>query len=144
MTNFMNLVQRWLADPNIVKLIEVGIGILIISIISRILAQGLSRQVQDSDLRYRIRKIIGFLSYGFIALLIVTVFNDSLRQLTVVFGVVGAGIAFALQEVIASLAGWTAISLGQFYKTGDRVQLGGIMGDVIDVSPLRTTLMECG
>ncbi|NJK58548.1 MAG: mechanosensitive ion channel [Pleurocapsa sp. SU_5_0] len=133
-----------MADPNIVKLIEVGIGILIISIISRILAQGLSRQVQDSDLRYRIRKIIGFLSYGFIALLIVTVFNDSLRQLTVVFGVVGAGIAFALQEVIASLAGWTAISLGQFYKTGDRVQLGGIMGDVIDVSPLRTTLMECG
>ncbi|NJP21976.1 MAG: mechanosensitive ion channel, partial [Hydrococcus sp. CRU_1_1] len=96
------------------------------------------------DLRYRIRKILGFVSYGVIALLIVIVFNDNLRQLSVIFGVVGAGIAFALQEVIASFAGWTAISLGQFYKTGDRVQLGGIMGDVIDISPLRTTLMECG
>jgi small-conductance mechanosensitive channel len=62
----------------------------------------------------------------------------------VVFGVVGAGVAFALQEVIASFAGWVAISLGQFYKPGDRVQLGGIMGDVIDVGVLRTTLMECG
>ncbi|NJM89183.1 MAG: mechanosensitive ion channel [Hydrococcus sp. RU_2_2] len=144
MANLTSVIQRWLADPNIVKLIEVGVGILIISIIFRILAQGLSGQVQDSDLRYRIRKILGFVSYGVIALLIVIVFNDNLRQLSVIFGVVGAGIAFALQEVIASFAGWTAISLGQFYKTGDRVQLGGIMGDVIDISPLRTTLMECG
>jgi small-conductance mechanosensitive channel len=72
------------------------------------------------------------------------VFSDRLGRLTVVFGVVGAGVAFALQEVIGSFAGWVAISLGQFYKPGDRVQLGGIMGDVIDISILRTTLMECG
>ena len=36
------------------------------------------------------------------------------------------------------------IGLGQYYAPGDRVQLGGIMGDVIDISILRTTLMECG
>jgi len=62
----------------------------------------------------------------------------------VAFGVAGAGIAFALQEVIASIAGWVAISFGGFYRPGDRVQLGGIRGDVIDVGVLRTTLMECG
>lgn len=65
-------------------------------------------------------------------------------QLTVVFGAVGAGVAFALQEVITSIAGWIAISFGQFYSVGDRIKLAGIVGDVIDVSPLRTTLMECG
>lgn len=144
MRNFVNTIQRWLTDPNIVKVLEVCIGILILSIIFRILAQVLSRQVQDSDLRYRIRKTVGLVGYAVMILLIVTVFNEHLRQLTVIFGIVGAGIAFALQEVIASFAGWSAISLGQFYKTGDRVQLGGIMGDVIDISPLRTTLMECG
>lgn len=46
----------------------------------------------------------------------------------------GAGIAFALQEVIASVAGWLAISFSNFYKVGDRVQLGGNVGDVIDIS----------
>ena len=56
----------------------------------------------------------------------------------------GAGIAFALQEVIASVAGWLAVSLGGFYGPGDRIQLGGIRGDVIDIGILRTTLMECG
>lgn len=56
----------------------------------------------------------------------------------------GAGIAFALQEVIASFAGWLAIMFGDFYKTGDRVQLGGIKGDVMDIGVLRTTIMETG
>ena len=59
-------------------------------------------------------------------------------------GIAGAGIAFALQEVIASVAGWIALSFGQFYAVGDRVQLGGIKGDVIDIGVLRTTLMEIG
>lgn len=58
--------------------------------------------------------------------------------------VAGAGIAFALLEVIASFAGWLAIMFGGFYKTSDRVQLGGIKGDVMDIGVLRTTLMEIG
>jgi small-conductance mechanosensitive channel len=83
-------------------------------------------------------------SYLIIALFLTIVFSDRLGQLTVVFGVIGAGIAFALQEVIASFAGWVAIAVRDFYNPGDRVQLGGIMGDVIDIGILRTTVMEIG
>ena len=36
------------------------------------------------------------------------------------------------------------ILFGGFYKTGDRVQLGGIKGDVMDIGVLRTTVMEIG
>jgi small-conductance mechanosensitive channel len=46
--------------------------------------------------------------------------------------------------VIASVAGWLAVSVGGFYSPGDRIQLGGITGDVIDIGILRTTVMECG
>jgi len=80
-----------------------------------------------------------------VALFAITiVFQDKLRGLTVAFGVAGAGVAFALQEVIASAAGWVAISVGKFYSPGDRIQLDGIKGDVIDITILRTTLMEVG
>ena len=51
---------------------------------------------------------------------------------------------FALQEVIMSIAGWIAIVTGDFYKSGDRVMVGGIKGDVIDLGVLRTTVMELG
>jgi small-conductance mechanosensitive channel len=33
---------------------------------------------------------------------------------------------------------------GGFYNSGDRVQLGGIKGDVMDIGVLRTTIMETG
>jgi small-conductance mechanosensitive channel len=142
--NALKTIQKLLDDAIVIKLIEVTSGIIIVAIIFRILSQVLPRQVQDSDLRYRIRKAITFVGYAIMALLIVLIFSDSLGKLTVIFGVIGAGVAFALQEVIGSFAGWVAISFGQFYKPGDRVLLGGIMGDVIDISILRTTLMECG
>ncbi|MEL6461458.1 MAG: mechanosensitive ion channel domain-containing protein [Cyanobacteria bacterium J06621_15] len=144
MTKSLTNIQSWLSNPTITKLIEVAIGIFIIAIVFRFIIQSLPRYIQDSDTRYRARKTINFIGYIIMVLFALFVFNDRLGQFTVIFGVVGAGIAFALQEVIGSFAGWIAISLGQFYKPGDRVQLNGIMGDVIDISILRTTLMECG
>jgi small-conductance mechanosensitive channel len=139
--NALKTIQKLLDDAIVIKLIEVTSGIIIVAIIFRILSQVLPRQVQDSDLRYRIRKAITFVGYAIMALLIVLIFSDSLGKLTVIFGVIGAGVAFALQEVIGSFAGWVAISFGQFYKPGDRVLLGGIMGDVIDISIVRTTFI---
>lgn len=144
MTNSLTNIQRWLSDPTISRLIEVAIGIAIIALIFRFISQSVPRYIQDADTRYRTRKAINFIGYVTMLLFAVFLFSDRLGQFTVIFGVVGAGIAFALQEVIGSFAGWVAISFGQFYKPGDRVQLGGIMGDVIDISILRTTLMECG
>ncbi|MEM8722462.1 MAG: mechanosensitive ion channel domain-containing protein [Cyanobacteria bacterium P01_G01_bin.39] len=144
MADFLSNLELLLANPNVSRLLEVAIGIVAIFIVARILKIFLTRYIKNTDARYRVRKIITFVSYVIIILFTASVFSDRLGQLTVVLGVVGAGIAFALQEVIASFAGWVALSLGQFYKPGHRVQLGGIVGDVIDISILRTTLMECG
>ncbi len=137
-------VDQWLFDPTIGKFVAAVVGILIIITLVRVGQRSLGRYVQDMDTRYRARKFVTFIGYALGIFLIATVFSDKLGGLTVAFGVAGAGIAFALQEVIASVAGWFAVSFAKFYETGDRVQLGGIKGDVIDVGILRTTLMECG
>jgi hypothetical protein len=62
-------------------------------------------------------------------------FSDKLEEPTVALGVAGASIAFALQEVIASFAGYLAIMF-EVLQYGDRVQLGGIKGDVMDIGVL--------
>ena len=139
-----DFVKRWLLDPTVGKLVATAVGILIIFVIVRLLQRSLTRYVKDSDTRYRVRKFVNFIGYLTGMLFLGIIFSDRLGKLTVAFGVAGAGIAFALQEVIASIAGWVAVSLGRFYRTGDRIQLGGTKGDVIDIGLLRTTLMECG
>ena len=141
---FDQSIKRWLLDPTVGKIVALAITLLVTFAVVKFAQRSLGRYVKDMDTRYRARKFVTFLGYLAAVAVITIIFSDKLGGLTVAFGVAGAGIAFALQEVIASVAGWAAISVGSFYAPGDRVQVGGIRGDVIDVSILRTTLMEVG
>jgi small-conductance mechanosensitive channel len=136
--------QKWLYDPMVGKIIFTIVGLVILGAVVRLVQGALAPRIEGSRSRYFVRKLINSGGYLVAILFVTIVFSDQLGHLTVAFGVAGAGIAFASQEVIASVAGWVAISLGHFYHIGDRVQLGGITGDVIDIGVLRTTLMECG
>jgi len=137
-------IKQFLFNPTVGKISTVFIGIAIIWLLMKAIQKNLFSKLKDNDNRYRAKKIGSFIGYVLTIILITIVYSDKLGGLTVAFGVAGAGIAFALQEVIASFAGWLAIMFGEFYKTGDRVQLGGIKGDVMDIGVLRTTIMETG
>jgi small-conductance mechanosensitive channel len=139
-----DFLSQWTLTPTAEKLIIVLVGVVVIGVLVRLLKRPLTGHIRDKDTRYRVRKIVTFAGYGAAAILVAVVFKDRLGGLAVVFGVAGAGVAFALQEVITSVAGWLAVSFGGFYTVGDRVQLGGIQGDVIDIGILRTTVMEIG
>jgi len=112
----------------------------------KLLQRGTFKIVKDNSSKYRFKKLINFFGYIIFILGIMFIFNTKLSGIGTVLGlgIAGAGIAFALQEVIVSIAGYIAIFTSNFYKVDDRVQLGGIKGDVIDVGMLRTTLMEVG
>lgn len=136
--------REFLYNPMVGRLVAILLGVFIIWILITLFQRKLLLKIKDTDNRYKTRKVLTFAGYFLTVVLITVVFFDKLGGFTVALGVAGAGIAFALQEVIASFAGWMAIMFGGFYKTGDRVQLGGIKGDVIDIGVIRTTLMETG
>lgn len=136
--------KHFLFDPVVGKIVAVVIGIAIIWILIKTIQKNLFSKIKDNDNRYRAKKFSSFIGFFLTVVLITVVYSNKLGGLTVALGVAGAGIAFALQEVITSFAGWLAIMFGGFYKTGDRVQLGGIKGDVMDIGVLRTTIMETG
>ena len=137
-------IKKFLFDPTVGKIATILIGVAIIWIIIKAIQRNLFTRIKDNDNRYRAKKFSGFIGYFLTIILLTVVFSDKLGGLTVALGVAGAGIAFALQEVIVSFAGWIAIMFGGFYKTSDRVQLGGVKGDVMDIGVLRTTIMETG
>ncbi len=70
-------------------------------------------------------------------------FNDPTRLATA-FGLVSAGVAFALQKVITSLAGYLVILRGNTFTVGDRISMGGVRGDVMRLGFVQTTIMEMG
>ncbi|MEQ9413603.1 MAG: mechanosensitive ion channel [Cyclobacteriaceae bacterium] len=134
-----------LAIPDWLQTLVWVIGIVIIIRFAFIfLIRRIQKSKQDKDNKYKTKKILEAASDVVIMLALLIAYSKNLGGISVALGVAGAGIAFALQEVIASIAGWLALMFGNFYRTGDRVQLGGIKGDVIDIGVLRTTLMETG
>ncbi len=137
-------IKDLLFDPMVGKIATLFIGIAIIWMLIKAAQKSFLTKIKDNDNRYRAKKFSGFLGYFLSLVLLMFIFSDKLGGLTVALGVAGAGIAFALQEVIVSFAGWLVVMFSGIYKTGDRVQLGGIRGDVMDIGVLRTTIMEIG
>ena len=140
----MQHLEEWLGRGWGGRGVALAVGLLLVLLATGLLRRWAARNLADSKSRYRMRKSVALFGYLAALLVLITAFSGNLGGLAVAFGAIGAGIAFALQEVIISVAGWLAVSGGGFYKAGDRVQLGGIKGDVIDIGILRTTLMELG
>ena len=70
-------------------------------------------------------------------------FNDPTRLATA-FGLISAGLAFALQQVVTSIAGYFVILRGNTFTVGDRISMGGVRGDVMQLGFIQTTIMEMG
>ena len=70
-------------------------------------------------------------------------FSDPTRLATAL-GLVSAGLAFALQQVVTSIAGYFVILRGSTFTVGDRITMGGVRGDVIRLGFIQTTIMEMG
>ena len=75
---------------------------------------------------------------------ILSIWFDDPTRLATALGLVTAGLAFALQKVITSVAGYFAILRGNNFTVGDRITMGGVRGDVIGLGLIQTTIMEMG
>ena len=137
-------VRNVICNPLVLKGISAVAGIVIINVLLGLIRRSLHRYIKDNAYLYKVKKLITFFGYNVILLLIAGIFSDKLKNISVAVGIAGAGVAFALQEVIISFAGWIALTFGHIYRIGNRIQLAGTMGDVIDNGVFRTTLMECG
>ncbi|GEM_PF-83307 len=92
--------------------------------------------------QYRKRASYGAALLYFIIL--VPIWAGSTKQWATFLSVMGAGIALALHEVILNIAGWIYIVLRNPYKSGDRIEIDDVKGDVIDIQLFQTTLLEIG
>ena len=74
----------------------------------------------------------------------VSIWFDNPTRLATGVGLLGAGLAFALQKVVTSFAGYFVILRGKTFNVGDRISMGGVRGDVITLNFIQTVIMEMG
>jgi small-conductance mechanosensitive channel len=84
--------------------------------------------------RYLITAVAILVVFGFVV--------GDLSGVVTMLGVVSAGLVISLQDVCTSVFGWFVIMAGGKLHIGDRLEVEGIRGDIIDIQLLRTTLVE--
>ena len=138
--------QRWNKEFRslVIRLIVLGASLLLIFLGSLVWRWLTNRYVTDIRRRGQVmaarRLVLGIL----IVVIVLLNFSDEIGSAATIVGFAAAGIAIALQNVILSIAGYFFL-IGRFgIKAGDRVQIGGVTGDVIDIGLVKLSLMELG
>ncbi len=124
------------------------LAFLLVLIILRTLLEWIVRAVTPRRRRLRrsfwVRQAANLFTAGLFVLSMMSIWFDDPGRLATGIGLVSAGLAFALQKVVTSFAGYFTIIRSRSFTVGDRITMGGVRGDVIALGFLQTTLMEMG
>jgi small-conductance mechanosensitive channel len=147
LTNWRDAVRYEYRD--VLRSLLVRLGLLAI-IIAAVLAVGAAwrraifRYVHETRRRYQFllfRKIVIWVVVG--AIIAFTLATE-LGSVATFAGLLTAGVAVALQNVILSVAGYFFL-IGKYgIRVGDRVQIAGVTGEVVDIGIVRFHLLELG
>ncbi|WP_417872938.1 mechanosensitive ion channel family protein [Xanthomarina gelatinilytica] len=141
----MNHINNWiLENPTLYSIIKYAMIVVFVLLIIQLLRRFLKKNISNSSARYKSQKGIEFIGYVLLVILSFSYFTGNIKDFTLAIGLFSAGIAFTLQELILSIAGSIYIFVVKVYKPGDRIEINGIKGDVIDVDSIYTTMMEIG
>lgn len=110
--------------------------------VSELWKRGTFRYVTDPRRRYQFLLLRRVVLWIVVTIIVVAAFASELTGIGTFAGLLTAGIALSLQNVILSAVGYFLL-IGKYgVRAGDRVQIAGVTGDVVDVGLLRLHLME--
>ena len=127
------------------KLLNTLLIILALTILRLVLLRLVNRRLrQDTRALYSWRKSVEYIIVILGVFLIGRLWLEGIQSLATYLGLVSAGLAIALQDLIVNLAGWGFIMWRRPFSVGDRIEVGGQAGDVIDVRLFSFSLLEIG
>lgn len=126
------------------KVVRSIISIAVLSGLAYLAITLTNKYVSDLRRRYNSRKAAIFVASVLALSILLRIWVKDFASLTVILSVGGLGMALALHEVILCFAGWLMITARRMYEPGDRIELGNVKGDVIDIGLFHTSMLEVG
>ena len=127
----------------------IRLGVLVVALLVLFAAAELWRRlvlryIQDSRRRYQLLLLRRIALWSLVVIVIGIAFASELGSIVTFAGLITAGIAVAMQSVLVSIVGYFFL-IGKYgIRVGDRVQIGEVTGEVIDLGLVRMYLMELG
>jgi hypothetical protein len=133
---------RWAWKELLIRLVVVLLIIGLLLATGQLSRRFTLRRVHDPNRRRFISMSYQFLTLFAITVVIVFVLASDLRSVATYFGLLSAGLLLALENVILATLGSLLLVGKRGIRIGDRVQVSGVTGDVIDMGLLQFQLRE--
>ncbi|HEY3755852.1 MAG TPA: mechanosensitive ion channel domain-containing protein [Opitutaceae bacterium] len=90
------------------------------------------------------RRLVRYLLIALAVVVVAGFLFEDLSMVAATLGIVSAALVISLQDVCTSVCGWMVIMSGGKFRIGDRLEIDGTRGDVIDIQLVRTIMLEVG
>lgn len=137
---FFNISPKF--EPYIAKIAGSLAAIAFVLLLVNLLRTLLIKKIINPATRYNLRRIISLLAAILISIIILTTLYSNWYAAIISLGLISLILGFALQNPITSFFAWVYIIVRKPYEVGDRIKIGSVTGDVIEVGYLDTTLWE--
>ena len=120
------------------------VAMLVFFVLRRWALSALAKTIDEPTRRYTLSKLT---SYGLAFLTLIVIAQSWVSERLDVgtwLGLLSAGLAIAFRDPLVNLAAWLFLLVRQPFKIGDRIEIGDIAGDVVDIAPLTFSLLEIG
>lgn len=129
--------------PEAQRAFQTFMGIAAVYIAAKIVVEEAAlKRIKEAKTRYVFRKTVSIVALALSGLVIVTVWVRDPSALFVAYGLLGAGVAIALQDVFKNFVGGLTVFFSGTYQVGDRIEMAGTKGDVIDIGIMYTRVLE--
>lgn len=126
------------------KLLVSSVVVILLLLLRWLVLRIVHRRVEDTEIWYRTRKIVTYTTTILILFGLLRIWVVPFGDLATFFGLVSAGVAVALADVLKDIVGWGYILTRRPFRVGDRIEASGYTGDVIDIRMFRFTMLETG
>ncbi len=120
------------------------VAVVILFLVKTLVARVICRKIADEKRRYHVRKTVTYVYTGVMIIVIGSIWFKGMSSLGTFLGLASAGLAVALHDTIANMAGFFFIEARKPFRVGDRIELDKIKGDVIDIHLFQFSIVEVG
>lgn len=126
------------------KMFASVVAVVVLLLARWLTLRAVHKRFEEAWVRYRARKVASY-SATIIGLLVLAwIWIDAFTDLPTFLGLVSAGVAIALADVLKNIAGWIYILSRRPFRVGDRIEIDGVKGDTVDIRLFRFSVMEVG
>ncbi|MBN1423835.1 mechanosensitive ion channel [Candidatus Fermentibacteria bacterium] len=120
------------------------VTVLLLWLLRSLILRAVLRQTTEPRTRYAWQKVSGYVAVAVGLTFLALLWVETFRSFATFVGILAAGLAIALRDLVANFVGWLFIIWRRPFGLGDRIQIGTFRGDVIDIRLFQFTILEIG